>query len=747
MVNFKTVQSERSLRDLIKRNLCKEIMPSTKSSIDFIEKILDDAYKSDLVYDISDMKPAVIDFAMNSTHQHEYCLKRVNFMKFSSEKASTPATSEVEKLIFFDIEIFPNLFLMNWKIEGEGHPVVRMINPSPEEVENLLHFNLVGFNCRKYDNHLLYARAFMHYSIEQLYDLSQRLINEKDEKKKPYIGEAYNVSYTDVYDFSSEKKSLKKFEIELGIHHQELGLPWDQPVPKELWTKVAKYCDNDVLATEAVFHARKSDFLARQILAALAGGTVNDTTNSLSTRFIFGSNREPQSQFNYRDMGNEKSIVPSDDVRLVGLDKAYTCFDAKGRPVFPGYIYAFGKSQYRGEDPKEGGYVYAEPGMYSDVALLDIASMHPSSIVAENLFGDTYTKRFKDILDARIAIKHKDFDTARKMLDGKLVPYLEDETATDGLAQALKIVINSVYGLTKAGFKNPFRDSRNVDNIVAKRGALFMINLKHEVQRRGFTVAHIKTDSIKIPNATQEIIDFVTRYGKLYGYNFEHEATYDRMCLVNDAVYIAKYKDGKHAGEWTATGTQFAVPYVFKKLFSHEGIQFKDLCETKSVSKGSIYLDMNEALPDVSALEAEYEKARKKYRDGKLSDTSMQEIADRLLPQIEEGHSYIFVGRVGLFTPIKKGRGGGILLRNQDDKYYAVTGSSGYRWLVSEVVVANGLQDAVDESYYISLVDAAIDTISQYGDFERFVSDDPLPESLERYMNIPDGPDEQPFLE
>lgn len=111
-----------------------------------------------------------------------------------------------------------------------------------------------------------------------------------------------------------------------------------------------------------------------------------------------------------------------------------------------------------------------------------------------------------------------------------------------------------------------------------------MINLKHEVQKRGFTVAHIKTYSIKIPNATPGIIQFVMDYGKEYGYTFEHEATYDRMCLVNDAVYIAKYKDGKHAGEWTATGTQFQVPYIFKTLFSKEKIEFSDMCETKAVS-------------------------------------------------------------------------------------------------------------------------------------------------------------------
>lgn len=29
---------------------------------------------------------------------------------------------------------------------------------------------------------------------------------------------------------------------------------------------ITKYCDNDVLATEAVFNARKADFIAREIL-------------------------------------------------------------------------------------------------------------------------------------------------------------------------------------------------------------------------------------------------------------------------------------------------------------------------------------------------------------------------------------------------------------------------------------------------------------------------------------------------
>ena len=694
LVNFEAVKSEKGLRTLIKRNLNKEIHPGTKPSIDFIYKILEDAYNSGLKYDVTDMRNAILSFGANSTHKADYCIKIVNQMKFKSDEPSDNVKNDDSPIVFYDVEVFPNLFLVNWKAEGEGKPVVRMINPTPTEIENLLHFRLIGFNCRRYDNHILYGRL-MGYTNEQLYTLSQRIINGS---KNAFFSEAYNISYTDIYDFCSKKQSLKKWEIELGIHHQELGLPWDKPVPEEMWTTVAEYCDNDVIATEAVFNARKADFTARQILADVAGMTVNDTTNSLSTRIIFGKNRKPQDQFNYRNMGDvsqiSDSVLITEDLKFYDLDEfdEYTAFDSEGRPIFPGYKFELGKSTYRGEEVGEGGYVYSEPGMYGNVALLDIASMHPSSVIAEQLFGKEYTKRFQEIKDARVAIKHKDFEAAKSMLGGVLAKYLNDESAAADLAQALKIVINSVYGLTAAAFDNAFRDPRNIDNIVAKRGALFMVNLKHEVQKRGYVVAHIKTDSIKIPDADPEIIRFVMDYGRMYGYVFEHEATYDRMCLVNDAVYIAKYKDGKHAGEWTATGTQFQIPYVFKKLFSKEDITFEDMCETKAVST-ALYLDMNENLP-------------------------------------EDEHNYHFVGKVGLFCPMKPGTGGGELLREGKDKdgnikYSSATGAKGYRWMESESVKLLNKESDIDRSYYDKLVTQAAHDISEYGDFEWFISDDP----------------------
>ena len=710
VVDKTVIKNEKMLRTMIIRNLRKEYHDATKPSIDFIDKLLNDSYYSGMHYDVTDLRPSILAFAAGSTNQADYCIKLVNDMKFKSEDASEPVDSESDAIVFYDVEVFPNLFLVNWKFQGEGKKVIRMINPSPVDIERLCQFRLIGFNNRRYDNHILYARM-MGYSNEELFELSKRIV---EGSPNSMFSEAYNLSYTDVYDFASapNKQSLKKWEIQLGIKHHELGLPWDQPVPEEMWVKVAEYCDNDVLATEAVFNHLVADWNTRNILASIAGKTVNDSTNGLTTAIVFQGNRNPQNEFNYRDLSkpvksSDLTEETEDFLRYEAkLPMNFVAWDGTDSllPYFPGYKFEFGKSTYRGVEVGEGGYVYAEPGIHENVALLDVASMHPHSMITECLFGPKYTRRFLDVVNSRIAIKHKDFEMGKKILDGKLEPYfVDDDNKLKELSTAMKTPINSAYGLTSASFPNPFRDPRNMDNIVAKRGALFMIDLKHEVEARGFTVAHIKTDSIKIPNATPEIIEFVMEFGKKYGYEFEHEATYKKMCLVNNAVYIAKYEDpnicknmygyipgdnAKKGNQWSATGAQFAVPYTFKTLFSHEPITIDDMCETKSV-KSAIYLDYNENLP-------------------------------------EGEHEYKFIGKVGSFCPVKPGLGGALLVREAVDKegkikYDSVTGTKGYRWSDAESIKELNKIEAIDRMYYQALVDEAVASISKYGDAEAFM--------------------------
>lgn len=643
MINEKHIQDENHLRSLIAKALRKEVHANTAPNVDFIKSILDEAYKSGITYDVTDARNAVTSFAMSSTNQSDRCLKMVQQMHFMSEDKAEIAEDGNGRIAFYDVEVFPNLFVICYKFPGE-EVVHFWTNPSAKAVKSLFDLRLIGFNNRKYDNHIMYA-ASLGYSNAELFEISQRIINNE---KNATFREAYNLSYTDIYDFSTKKQSLKKWEIELGIKHQENNLPWDQPVPEGQWDDVVEYCKNDVEATELVFNHLASDWGARKILAELSGLSVNDTTNQHTCALVFGKERRPdKSKFVYTDLSE----------------------------MFPGYTFdKFKGSSYRGEDPGEGGYVYSEPGYYENVALLDVASMHPTSIEQLNIFGP-YTQRYSELKQARVAIKHKDMDALSNLFDGRLVEIAKNYDL-DELGKALKIPINSMYGLTSAKFDNPAWDPRNVDNIVAKRGALFMIDLKHYVQEElGLTVAHIKTDSIKIPGATPDDIQKVMDFGKRYGYDFEHEATYAKMCLVNKAVYIAKYAF-PHEGEWTATGKQFQEPYVFKKLFTKEPIEFEDYIQTKQV-KTAMYLRFPSS-------------------------------GDH------------FVGKVGAFVPIKPERGGAELLRmnSEGEIKDAVVGTKGYHWKEAEMVRFMHQEQDVDTSYAEMLADEAKQTIEQFVDLE-----------------------------
>lgn len=664
------MQNEQTVRNMIMKALDKgyDTIPGTKPNVDFIKKILDDAYADGMSYDVTDLRGRIMAFAASSSNQSLQALQIVAKMKWKSDDMASPLVESPEdsvlpdsavadeRIVFYDVEVFCNLFVICWMYE-DSDIVNVMVNPSPMEIEAFLKLKLVGFFNRRYDNHIVYA-AYMGYSVEALYKLSQKIIVGKD--PHAMFGEAYGISHADIWEFASTKMSLKHWEIALGIPYVELDIPWDEPVPDDMVEKVIEYCKNDVRATKAVFVDRKQDYVARQILAQLSGLTINDTTQRHTARIIFGTDRNPQSSFEYTDLAED----------------------------FPGYTYDPTRkpaSDYMGEDPSEGGYVYDEPGMYEDVEVYDVASMHPTSIVKLNAFGK-YTPRFKDLLDARVAIKRGKFTEAREMLDGKLAPYLVDESGAKKLAYALKIVINIVYGMTAAKFDNPFRDMRNRDNIVAKRGALFMIALKNAVIERGGQVVHIKTDSIKVVRPTQELKDFIFEFGEKYGYEFEHEYTFDKFCLIDKAQYIAHVgwaQDPDDIGKWDATGARFQHPFVYKTLFTHEPIEWDDLCETKSVTQGTMYLDFNHDTPETSP---------------------------------KEGMK--FVGRTGRFVPVKSDQGGAMLYRIKDDKPFKVTGTSGHLWL--EVDVARELNSEVDMSYFEKLVDDSVAALNKYGDAEAF---------------------------
>jgi hypothetical protein len=700
MLDAKVVQNEQKLRELIGRALAKdyEKMPSTKQNIDFIKKLLDDAYATGMVYDVLDMKPDILKFANHSTNQALQCIRTVRKMPFQSEVQvedvelkNGGGTIVDDRRTVFDCEVFPNLFVICWMYE-DSDTVIRMINPSAFDVEALFQHRLVGYNNRFYDNHILYAAA-NGANNQQLYELSQKLVS-KDKKlgNNARFGAAYGLSYADVIDYISitPKPSLKELQVKYGLRHVESDLPWDQPAPPEKWMEVVEYCANDVVTLRDIMLKHEQDFKARQILASLSGLSVNDPTRKHVARYLFGNNhRDAQKEFVYTDLREEFPGYEFDQ------------FAVKGE-----------QSTYRGHVVGEGGFVYAVPGIWENVGLLDVESMHPHSIKALNLFG-RYTEKFVRLIDARLALKNGDRARFEELLPG--VDWPETKEDKKALSDAMKLALNSCYGWTAAsGWENEFTIEGNVDNIVAKRGALFMVDLLCFLQDKGIQVVHIKTDSVKIPGITPEIVEMVQEFGRKYGYNFKHEATYRKMCLVNDAVYIARVQWTEDEGDvdrWTATGAQFKHPVVFKAAFTEENITFEDLCETKKVQGDwAMFLDYDEA------------------------------VATPATPY----KGMHFVGKSGKFLPVYKDAGGAKLvkLKNREGKPYAVSNTSGHLWLEADLVrqlnlnavdrmlfedltqaVADSgsITDVVDMSYYENLVQEAIEAVNKFGKYEEFV--------------------------
>lgn len=730
VIDEKIINTEKDLVNCIMRAIEESDPDKIKDQIDWIYKVLNDAYESDYIYDVNHMYQDLFLFSMKAPDKEtkDYCVSKLREMHFESMLQGEYNESGYEPddpIIFFDFEVFPNLNLLCWKYDNpEDKTVQAVFNPSPEYIAGFFGFNqekknkVIGFNNKEYDNHIAYD-IYLGKSPYEVFCTSQGIINkEKDAKHR----EAKHLSYSDLFDFLPNKMGLKKWEIKLGIDHKEFSHRWDEPIPENLWPELAEYCKNDVLATEAVFHSKdgQAAWKGRRILCDLAnilmgpGSTVNDSTNDLTTKLIVGNEKNPQKDFVYPNLAEE---FPGYEFSNYGINKdSYISKD----------VIISGKSFYKGYDPGEGGFVWAKPGMYGRAVCFDVASMHPSSIIAENGFGP-YTENFKRLLDLRLHIKHKDYDAVRSMYNGALAKYLESDEDAKALSFALKIAINSVYGLTAAKFSNRLRDSRNVDNWVAKRGSLFMIDLMLKVQEMGGTVIHCKTDSIKVLDPSEEVANYIISRGKEFGYNFEIEHIFDRICLVNDAVYACKYTDDPEnedmAGKWDATGKQYQVPYVFKTIFSHEPIVFDDLCETKSTSS-ALYLDFNEGLP-------------------------------------KDEHNYQFIGKTGRFTPVVDGSGGGELYRDAGNgKYARVEGTSkpkekgqkvsGYKWYESVTIKDNEeLKQKIDYSYYNVLVDKAIDNMSRFGDVELFTSDEPMPteEPVPDFMQIPDtDAEELPFL-
>lgn len=400
-----------------------------------------------------------------------------------------------EDLLFYDIETFAfdslivfkdinnNLVAFFWsnpergRAEYEGRQGVSDIKPTGfEDVPGLIRDRiLVGYNNYNYDDYMLTTMMNEASNLPSFVKRqNDRIISGKGAtlKKSPLIRSLDCMQQIDV-----SRPSLKQIEGNMGRSILESSVPFDiqRPLTKEEKEEVLKYCCYDVQTTIEVFKLRESSYFdtKESLLSMLpedkreAASRWNTTT--LSTTILVGNkgpmewktHRVPKKYWRtIRDIPNEVWTMWEE------LTASPETVIGKGRSVKIsrfGCSFVFGLGGLHGAPEK--------PLRVSNVKLADVGSMYPSLIKMLNGLGDA-TELYDGIRKERLAIKHTD----------------------PVKAGALKLVLNSVYGLLKSQYSTICNPMASATICIYGQIALFW--LCRDLYRAGYKIINANTDGV-----------------------------------------------------------------------------------------------------------------------------------------------------------------------------------------------------------------------------------------------------------
>jgi DNA polymerase I len=187
------------------------------------------------------------------------------------------------------------------------------------------------------------------------------------------------------------------------------------------------------------------------------------------------------------------------------------------------------------EEAIEGGYVHTiEPGLYHWVIVLDFKSMYPSLIINKNICFTTLSdqgtvvaptgvkflsKEQKEGLLPKILkdlMRQRD-DIKRKMKETKDA---DEYRYYDGLQNAVKVLMNAVYGVFASSFYR-FTD-RNIGSAITAFARETVKTLIAKLGEEGSKVIYGDTDSLFVQSPYQNLDDTV-KFGKETADRFSRE--------------------------------------------------------------------------------------------------------------------------------------------------------------------------------------------------------------------------------
>lgn len=389
-----------------------------------------------------------------------------------------------EELLFYDLEVFEydslamfmdinaNIIGTYWNNRGRKH----IEDPSGFEgvAELISNKTLVGYNNYGYDDYIL---SVMMSGAKQdiIYAHNNTIIKSGGSPAKL---DSRIRSLDTMQQISVSHPSLKQIEGNMGRSIVESSVDFNigRPLTEEERKETELYCASDIRNTIEVFKLREKSYFDTKeaLLDMLPEGTNVErarrwNTTTLSTNLLIGSKKIPQ----WLDLKVPGKYWRSPELQIP--DEVWDLWEdgnkeenlmRKGKSIS---LDRFGCKVTIAMGGLHGAPI--KPRRYKDIKLADVGSMYPSIICALDALGPA-TKTYDGIRTERLRIKHT------------------DKTRAD----ALKLILNSVYGLFKSKYSNLCNPRASAT--VCIYGQIALYTLSRWLHEAGYEVMNINTDGV-----------------------------------------------------------------------------------------------------------------------------------------------------------------------------------------------------------------------------------------------------------
>ena len=472
------------------------------------------------------------------------------------------------RLVFYDFESFKYDWVVVF-IDYDTRKKCTIVN----DREKLITFYkscmknnviLVGFNCRNFDQWLLKGiiKGVDHYK------LTNGLINEgkKGYQLIPRHDEVPVINF-DVMQGFNGLKTLEAF-LGMSIDETEVDFNLDRKLTNEEIRSTINYCTSDVLATIEVFEKSRHEFdslIGLVEMYNLPLESIGKTKAQLSAT-ILGAKRPKE------DRNDEWDITLPDNLVI----KKYT-------DVVEWYL----SDEIKKPNAKYVKEVYGTEVTFSlggihnrvtkieldgIIALYDVQSLYPSTIIEYDLMSRNVEDRFKykEIRDMRLKFKKE----------------------KNPIQASLKIILNSSYGIL-LDKHSPMYDPRQGRRICIYN-QLFMLDLIERIEEklgdRAF-LFNLNTDGqyyqFKDYKAMEECDEIIKEWEKRTRYSMEKDLVY-KVVQRDCNNYILQMEDksikSKGAVVKKLRPLDYDLPIVNKAMKEYliNGIPFETYIENEN---------------------------------------------------------------------------------------------------------------------------------------------------------------------